>query len=64
MDEAFKARAQEATFKLQNGYKPFRAIWKHIMNVSLADLKKNYGNLGVTFDLWKGKAMLSHTFQD
>jgi len=55
-DEAFKARAQEATFKLQNGYEPFRAIWKHIMDVSLADLKKNYGNLGVTFDLWKGES--------
>ena len=39
VDEAFKARAQEATFKLQNGYKPFRAIWKHIMNVSHACLK-------------------------
>ncbi len=55
-DEAFKARAQEATFKLQNGYAPFRAIWRHIMNVSLADLKKNYGNLNVTFDLWKGES--------
>ena len=55
-DEAFKNRAQEATFQLQSGYKPFRAIWKHIMDVSLADLKKNYGNLGVTFDLWKGES--------
>ena len=55
-DEAFKARAQEDTFRLQNGYEPYRAIWRHIMNVSLADLKKNYGNLGVTFDLWKGES--------
>lgn len=55
-DEVFKNRAQEATFKLQSGYAPFRAIWKHIMDVSLADLKKNYGNLGVTFDLWKGES--------
>lgn len=55
-DEAFKARAQEATFRLQNGYGPYRAIWKHIMNVSLADLKKNYSSLGVTFDLWKGES--------
>ena len=55
-DEDFKARAQEATFRLQNGYEPFRAIWRHIMNVSLTDLKKNYGNLGVTFDLWKGES--------
>ena len=56
VDEAFKARAQEATFKLQNGYKPFRAIWKHIMNVSLADLKRNYDNLDVHFELWKGES--------
>lgn len=55
-DEAFKARAHEATFKLQHGYAPYRAIWKHIMNVSLADLKKNYSNLDVHFDLWKGES--------
>lgn len=55
-DEAFKARAQEATLKLQSGYKPFRAIWRHIMNVSLEDLKRNYNSLGVTFDLWKGES--------
>lgn len=55
-DEAFKERAQTATFKLQNGYAPFTAIWKHIMKVSLADLKKNYGNLDVHFDLWKGES--------
>lgn len=55
-DESFKERAQTATFKLQNGYAPFTAIWKHIMNVSLADLKRNYGNLDVHFDLWKGES--------
>ncbi len=55
-DENFRARAQEATFRLQSGYAPFRAIWRHIMNVSLADLKKNYGSLNVTFDLWKGES--------
>lgn len=55
-DETFKSRAQEATFRLQNGYGPYRAIWRHIMDVSLADLKKNYESLGVTFDLWKGES--------
>ena len=45
-----------ATLKLQKGYPPFRAIWKHIMNVSVADLKKNYSNLNVDFDLWKGES--------
>ena len=51
-DEAFKERAQDATFKLQNGYAPYRAIWNHIMKVSLEDLKKNYSNLQVEFDRW------------
>lgn len=56
VDEAFKERAHQATLKLQNGYAPFRAIWKHIMRVSVEDLKKNYGNLKVEFDLWKGES--------
>ncbi len=55
-DEAFKAKAMDATKKLQDGYKPYRALWHHIMNVSLADLKKNYKNLNVNFDLWKGES--------
>lgn len=55
-DEDFKARAMEATKALQNGKPGYRAIWKHIMAVSVADLKKNYGNLKVDFDLWKGES--------
>ena len=55
-DEAFAARAHEATLKLQNGDKAFTAIWQHIMTVSKADLKKNYDNLNVTFDVWKGES--------
>lgn len=54
--EEYKEEALEATFELQNGRRGYRALWKHIMNVSVADLKKNYGNLNVTFDLWKGEA--------
>ena len=55
-DEAFKDRAHEATLKLQQGYEPFRAIWRHIIRVSVSDLKKNYQSLDVTFDLWKGES--------
>lgn len=55
-DEKFRERAHEATLKLQNGYAPFRAIWQHIMAISVADLKKNYANLNVEFDLWKGES--------
>ena len=55
-DAAYKERAMEATFKLQNGVKGYRALWHHIMQVSVADLKKNYHNLSVEFDLWKGES--------
>lgn len=55
-DEAFKERAQAATLRLQGGYAPYVAIWKHIMRISLEDLKKNYGNLDIRFDLWKGES--------
>lgn len=55
-DPEFKERAHLATLKLQQGYKPYRALWKHILDVSVTDLKKNYGNLNVEFDLWKGES--------
>ena len=54
--EDYKEEALQATFLLQNGHRGYTAIWKHIMNVSVADLKKNYGTLNVEFDLWKGEA--------
>ena len=54
--EDFREEALQATYLLQNGHRGYTAIWKHIMNVSVADLKKNYGALDVEFDLWKGEA--------
>ena len=53
VDEAFREAALEATAKLQSGVRGYRALWQQILNVSMADLKKNYGNLNVEFDLWK-----------
>lgn len=55
-DEAAMEEARKATFELQNGKAGYIALWKHILNVSVADLKKNYGNLNVEFDLWKGES--------
>ena len=55
-DEAYKADAMEATYKLQNGVRGYRALWDHIIAVSVTDLKKNYKNLDVEFDLWKGES--------
>lgn len=56
VDEEFKARAHTATAKLQSGYAPYIAVWKHILAVSIADLKRNYENLNVDFEWWLGES--------
>ena len=55
-DPEFKAKALEATRKFQKGVRGYRALWKHIVDVSKVDLKRNYDSLNVEFDLWKGES--------
>ncbi len=55
-DDAYKEAAMEATVRLQRGDRGYTAIWNHIMKVSVADLKKNYRNLNVDFEWWKGES--------
>lgn len=55
-NEADLEEARNATFELQNGRRGYVALWKHIMEVSVADLKKNYKSLNVEFDLWNGES--------
>ena len=52
-DEAYRNEALEATHLLQQGKPGYMALWNHIMNVSVTDLKRNYDKLNVSFDLWK-----------
>ncbi|MDO4475894.1 MAG: arginine--tRNA ligase [Lachnospiraceae bacterium] len=52
-DAAYKEEAMQATYELQHGNRGYFALWQHILSVSIEDLKKNYGNLNVEFDLWK-----------
>ena len=55
-DADFAEQAHTATFELQQGRRGYRALWQHIMNISVADLKKNYENLGVSFESWLGES--------
>ena len=55
-DEAFREAAMEATSQLQAGRRGYRALLAHILDVSVTDLKKNYDNLKVSFELWKGES--------
>lgn len=57
----YKERALLATKELQNGNRGYRALWQHIMRISVADLKKNYANLDVSFDWWKGESDVQAT---
>ena len=52
-DEAYRQEALEATHLLQQGKPGYMDLWNHIMSVSVTDLKRNYANLNVSFDLWK-----------
>lgn len=49
----FREEAKTVTFQLQNGHKGYTALWNHILEVSVSDLRKIYENLDVSFDFWK-----------
>ncbi len=55
-DENYLNAARQATVELQKGRRGYRALWQHIMNVSLPDLKRNYQRLDVDFDYWYGES--------
>ena len=55
-DAGYKEAAMQATYELQHKRAGYQALLSHILNVSVTDLKKNYENLNVSFDLWKGES--------
>ena len=55
-DPVFAERAHTATFQLQQGRRGYRAIWQHIMNISLPDLKRIYDTLDVHYEKWLGES--------
>lgn len=55
-DEEYKKKALQNTKDLQDGKKGYRALWQQVLKVSVEDLKRNYENLDVSFDLWMGES--------
>ena len=55
-DEDFAEKAHTATFELQSGRRGYRALWNHIMRLSLADMRKIYDDLDVHFEAWLGES--------
>ena len=63
-DEKYKEEALLATRQLQDGKRGYRALWRHIINVSVPDLKRNYRDLDVDFDWWKGESSVDDLIGD
>lgn len=59
-DERRADLARMATVELQNGRPGYQALWRHFIDVSIKGMKKNFDDLGVHFDLWKGEASAHH----
>ncbi len=55
-DPVFAEKAHTATYELQQGRRGYRAIWDHIMGVSLPDLRRIYDALDVHFEKWLGES--------
>ena len=55
-DEAYLEAARRATKEMQDGRRGYRVLLRHIIGVSLPDLKRNYARLDVDFDLWLGES--------
>jgi arginyl-tRNA synthetase len=55
-DPGFRDAARKATAELQAGRPGYRALWKHMHDVSMAALKHDFDALDVHFDLWKGES--------
>ncbi len=63
-DADFLAKAQNNVFELQNGNRGYFALWEHIMNTSVPDIKRVYGRLNVDFDVWKTESDARHYIPD
>jgi arginyl-tRNA synthetase len=55
-DPAAMEEARQATKELQDGRPGFRALWRHLVNESVAELRGDLGRLGVEFELWLGES--------
>ena len=55
-DEAYLEEARDITFKIQNHERGYYDLWKKVVEISKADIKKVYDMLNVHFELWLGES--------
>ncbi|MGE0615313.1 MAG: arginine--tRNA ligase [Bacteriovoracia bacterium] len=55
-DPTLEDRAREASLKLEQGDPKMVALWKQVVDVSLAQFQRIYGRLGIRFDHYWGES--------
>jgi len=55
LDEARQATADLQSYQ-DSYHHGYRALWQHFKKVSQVGLEREYGSLGIKFDLWKGES--------
>ncbi len=51
-DPEWAEKARRATVELQQGRPGYRALWEQMVKVSLESQRRDFADLGVTFDVW------------
>ncbi|MBE6618676.1 MAG: arginine--tRNA ligase [Ruminococcaceae bacterium] len=58
-DSSLNDKAREEFHKLELGDEKNTALWKWFIDISIAEYKKTYAQLGIEFDSYKGEAFYS-----
>lgn len=63
-DEAYLEEARDITAKIQNHVPGYYDVWKKVVEISKADIKKVYDLLNVHFELWQGESDAAEYFEE
>jgi arginyl-tRNA synthetase len=63
-DDAAMLEAVRATAQLQRGRPGYVALWEHFASLSVSELKRDFGSLGVAFDQWLGESSYGDRMSD
>lgn len=63
-DEAYLEEGRDVTAKIQSHVRGYYDLWKKVIEISKADIKKVYDELNVHFELWLGESDAAEYFDE
>lgn len=63
-DEAYLEEGRDVTAKIQSHVRGYYDLWKKVVDISKADIKKVYDELNVHFELWLGESDAAEYFDE